>query len=122
MSLSEVIKTALDQISYIAKTETIIGEPIQAGPVTLIPVSKISIGFAAGGAGDESKKNAGTGTGGGVNVMPVAFISIVGDKVHVHPIDKKDTSLGQLLSMAPELIQKVSRFVGSKNDKDSKTD
>ena len=122
MSLSEVIKTALDQISYIAKTETIIGEPIQAGPVTLIPVSKISIGFAAGGAGDESKKNTGTGTGGGVNVMPVAFISIVGDKVHVHPIDKKDTSLGQLLSLAPDLIQKVSQFIGSKHDKDSKTE
>jgi uncharacterized spore protein YtfJ len=125
MSLSEVIKTALDQISYIAKTETVIGEPIQTGNVTLIPVSRVSIGFAAGGAGDESKKNSGSGTGGGVTVTPVAFISIVGDKIHVHPIDKKDTGLGQLLSLAPELMQKVSQIIGSKSgkdDKDSKAD
>jgi uncharacterized spore protein YtfJ len=47
MSLSDVIKTALDQIKYIAKTETVIGEPIHAGGVTLIPVSRVSIGFAA---------------------------------------------------------------------------
>ncbi|MBD3343898.1 MAG: sporulation protein, partial [Chitinivibrionales bacterium] len=53
MSLSDVIQTALEKINYIAKTETVIGEPIVAGDVTLIPVSKISIGFAAGGGGNE---------------------------------------------------------------------
>jgi len=81
MSLSDVIKTALDQINYIAKTETVIGEPIRAGNVTLIPVSRVSIGFAAGGAGDEKKSGSGVGTGGGVSVTPVAFISIIDDKV-----------------------------------------
>jgi uncharacterized spore protein YtfJ len=81
MSLSDVIKAALDQINFIAKTETVIGEPIRAGNVTLIPVSRISIGFAAGGAGNEGKSGAGAGTGGGVTITPVAFVSIIDDKI-----------------------------------------
>ena len=118
MSLSDVIKTALDQINYIAKTETVIGEPIHAGNVTLIPVSRVSIGFAAGGAGDENKSGSGAGTGGGVSVTPVAFISIIDDKVQVHPVNKNDPSLGKILSMAPDLIKQVSKFMGKKGPKD----
>ena len=118
MSLSDVIKTALDQINYIAKTETVIGEPIRAGNVTLIPVSRVSIGFAAGGAGDEKKSGSGAGTGGGVTVTPVAFISIIDDKVQVHPVNKNDPSLGKILSMAPDLIKQVSKFMSKKGSKD----
>ncbi len=115
MSLSDVIKTALDQINYIAKTETVIGEPIRAGSVTLIPVSKISIGFAAGGAGDEKKSGSGAGTGGGVTITPVAFISIIDDRVQVHPFEKNDPSLAKILSLAPDLIKQASKFMGKKS-------
>jgi uncharacterized spore protein YtfJ len=112
MSLSEVIKTALDQIQYLAKTETIIGEPIIAGRVTLIPVSKVSIGFAAGGSGEDKKPGSGAGTGGGVSITPVAFISITEDRVQVHPVKRMDPSLGKILEMAPELVKKVAKFMG----------
>jgi uncharacterized spore protein YtfJ len=118
MSLSEVIKTALDQINFIAKTETVIGEPITAGKVTLIPVSRVSIGFAAGGAGGEGKSGSGAGTGGGVTVTPVAFISILDDRVQVHPMERNDPSLSKILSMAPELIKQVSKFMGKKSTKE----
>ncbi len=120
MNLSDLIKTTLDQIKYIANTETVIGEPITAGNVTLIPVSKISIGFGAGGAGNESKSGAGAGSGGGINITPIAFISIVDDKVQVHPVSKSDPSLSKILSMAPELIKRVSKFMSKDEDKDDK--
>ena len=122
MSLSDVIKTALDQINYIAKTETVIGEPIHAGNVTLIPVSRVSIGFAAGGGGNEGKSGSGAGTGGGVNITPVAFISIIDDRVQVHPVEKNDPGLGKILSLAPDIIKKVSKYMGKKNDSDDKDD
>jgi uncharacterized spore protein YtfJ len=118
MSLSDVIKTALDQINFIAKTETVIGKPITAGNVTLIPVSRVSIGFAAGGAGNEGKSGSGAGTGGGVTVIPVAFISIVDDKVQVYPIEKNDPGLSKILSLAPELIKYVSKFMGKNSTKE----
>ncbi len=120
MSLPEVLKTALDQIKYIAKTETVFGDPIKAGDVTLIPISKVSIGFAAGGANSEKKSGAGTGTGGGVQIIPVALISIIGDDVKIHSLDKSDPSLAKILSMAPDIFKKVSQFVDKKGKKDKK--
>ncbi|HEX7511382.1 MAG TPA: spore germination protein GerW family protein [Chitinivibrionales bacterium] len=119
MSLSDVIKTALDQINFIAKTDTVIGEPIHAGNVTLIPVSKVSIGFAAGGAGKDEKSGSGAGTGGGVNITPVAFISIIDDKVQVHSMSKNDLDFGKLLSLAPDLIKHVSKFMHKKDSKEN---
>jgi uncharacterized spore protein YtfJ len=118
MSLNEIIQTALDRMQLIAKTETIIGEPIQAGSVTLIPVSKISIGFAAGGAGKDEKAGSGAGTGGGLNVIPVAVISICGDKVQILPIEPADSGMAALLAKAPDLIKKAAKFM--KKDSSSK--
>lgn len=119
MSVSDVIKTALDQMSIIAKTETVIGEPIIAGDVTLIPVSKISVGFAAGGAGLEGKSASGTGSGGGITITPVAFISITNGHVHVHPVNKGELDLGRLFAITPGLFKKVAEFLGKKGDKKS---
>jgi len=121
MNITDVIKAAMDQIQVIAKTETVIGEPIIAGNVTLIPVSKVSIGFAAGGAGNDQKAGSGAGTGGGVNITPVAFITIIDDKVQVLPVSKSDPGLGKILSLAPEIIKKVSSFM-NKNKDDEKED
>lgn len=119
MALAEVIKTALDKIQYIAKTETVIGEPIHSGNVTLIPVSKVSIGFAAGGGGREQKAGSGAGTGGGINITPVAFITVTSDKVQVHPVSKTDAGLNKILQMAPDLIQKIAKYM-SKNENECK--
>jgi uncharacterized spore protein YtfJ len=120
MSLSDIIKTAMDQIKVIANTETVIGEPIIVGNVTLIPVSKISIGFAAGGAGNDQKAGSGAGTGGGINITPVAFITIVDGKVQVHPVSKSDAGLAKILSLAPDLIKKVSQFMNKGDDNKKK--
>lgn len=110
MSLSDVIKTALDQMQYIAKTETVIGEPIKIGNVTLIPVSRVSIGFAAGGAGKDDQAASGAGTGGGISITPVAFLSVNDDRVHIHPVTPFDPFLSKLFSMAPDALKKVSQF------------
>jgi uncharacterized spore protein YtfJ len=110
MSLADVIKTALDQMQYIAKTETVVGEPINAGTVTLIPVSRVSVGFAAGGGGKDDKCSTGAGTGGGISITPVAFISVSEDRVQVHPVNPSDPILSKILSLAPDAIKKVSQF------------
>lgn len=118
MSLAEVIKSALDQIKCIAKTETVIGEPITAGEVTLIPISSVSIGFAAGGGSENEKGTVGgSGTGGGIKIIPIAFISIHGDHVQVHPVSpSSDPVLGKILSVAPDLIGKISKYWTKKDE------
>ena len=121
MSLTEVLNAALDKIQYLSKTETVFGDPITAGDVTLIPVSKVSIGFAAGGADTKGNAGSGTGTGGGVSIVPVALISVSGGKVQIHSVEKKDPGLQKILSMAPEVISKIQSFL-DKREKKKKQD
>jgi len=120
MAITDIVKASLEHIQYIAKTETVFGDPVAIGGVTLIPVSKVSIGFAAGGAGKDDRSTSGAGTGGGVNVTPVAVIAISADGgVHVHSLENGELDLGKLLSMAPEAVKKVSKFF-KKKDRDGK--
>ena len=117
--VENMVRTTISQIEKVLSSKTVIGEPITAGKVTLIPVSKVSIGFAAGGAGKDDKAGSGAGTGGGVSVTPIAFISIIDDRVQVHPVTK-DLHLGRILSLAPELVQKIAKFL--KRDDEEKKD
>ena len=75
MAIEDVIRTMLHELREIVKTETVVGEPLVVGDVTIVPVSKISFGFGAGG-GQGEKDDGGSGTGGGGSVQPVAFIVI----------------------------------------------
>lgn len=76
-NIAESIKEALSEVRNLAETQTIIGEPIKAGNVTIIPVSRVSIGIGIGGGsyGKEGANGAGGG-GTGLTVTPVAFIVV----------------------------------------------
>jgi uncharacterized spore protein YtfJ len=116
MALSDVINTALQRIEHIAKTETVFGNPVTVGDMTLIPVSKVSVGFAAGGAGKDDKSGSGAGTGGGVNVTPVAFISISGDKVKVHNLESGELiDPWKLWELAPEAFRRLLKVIKKKD-------
>ena len=118
MAVTDTITTLLTELKQIVKSETVFGEPLTAGDTTIIPVSKISFGFAAGGSG----KTAGSsGTGGGVQVIPVAIITLTKGKVEVHPMEKGVSDLAALLGMAPDLIERIwKRVESSKEKKESK--
>jgi len=120
MSLQDVIKTALTEMQSIASTETVIGEPIRAGDVTLIPVSRVSIGFAAGGAGKDLSGSSGAGTGGGITVTPVAFIEVSNGRVQVHQVSPDDACFNKILSLAPEAIKKITSFFSKDEDNKGK--
>lgn len=120
MALAEVIKTALDQMQSIAKTETVFGEPIIAGEVTIIPVSRISVGFAAGGAGKDEKFGSGAGTGGGISITPVAFIVVTGEKVQVQPLTPTDPVMSKILAIAPDIITNVAKYFKKSGNKERK--
>ncbi len=84
-NLNEIINTSLQKIKELAKNETVIGEPMTLpGGVTVIPVSKISMGFVSGGLDFPSRKTSdapvatkfGGGGGTGITVTPVAFLTV----------------------------------------------
>ncbi len=120
MALADIINTALDRMKYIAKTETVVGEPIVSGEVTLIPVCRISLGFAAGGAGKKEKKDSGAGTGGGISITPVAIIVVNKERVQVQPLTPSDPIMSKIMSIAPDVITNVSKYFRKKGKKEEK--
>ena len=79
-NLEALVKTAIEKIKEMIDVETIIGKPITAPNGTvIIPVSRVSVGFASGGSDlptKQAKDLFGGGTGGGLTISPFYFNSI----------------------------------------------
>ena len=110
--ISKIVSSLLDGVHGISKSETIIGEPQQAGDATVIPVHRLKVAFGAGSAsagahrGKMGGDSGGHGAGGAVELDPVAAIA-VGKDGHAHLLTvEADASKtwSALLSEAPELI------------------
>lgn len=119
-----VLDVTVDKMRAMADSSTIIGDPMVVDGVTMIPVSKVSYGFASGGSDFASKNvNAGLfagGGGGGMTVTPVAFIAVSNGEVNVVNIQQTEVAMGpaeRAISMAPELIQEIKKlFKKDKNE------
>ena len=111
-SVETLIERVLGELHRIVQTETVVGQPVQAGNLTIIPVSKISFGFGAGG-GQEGKGQ--SGTGGGASVEPIAFLIIDADgKVQIMTLNDKEVGWGQLVGLVPDAVDKIKNFIGKK--------
>lgn len=120
-----LMKTAMENIKEMVDVNTIIGDPVEtANGTTIIPISRVSFGFAAGGSEfdsdeEEDKKEKkeghgglpfGGGSGGGVSVQPVAFLIISSTgQVRMLPVDRH-AMLDRLLDMAPQLITQIQNL------------
>ena len=128
--LTDLIDTSLEKIKQFAESETVVGSPITVGDVTIVPVSKISMGFASGGIDYNGKKepvskatNFGGGGGTGVNVSPVAFLVIHSDgRVEVLPIvnDSNDSveKITSLIERSPEILGRLKDVFKGKKEKE----
>ncbi len=128
--LSDIIETSLSKIKSVADSNTVIGEPIKlSDTVTVLPFSKVSVGFAAGGADylgknnpDSGKNNFAGGNGAGVSVTPLGFIIVNGTDVQVvdlkapvaaaekagdNPVSKAFEGINTIVDKLPELIAKI---------------
>ena len=132
---SEIIKAALDSIKTIIDANTVIGDPIVTGSgTTIIPVSKITVGYASGGI-DYMKKdtpvhegkpvfnNFGGGGGTGISVSPVAFIVVDAEgkanilNMEAPVLSAPEDALSKILSFvdkSPELIEKFKEIFAKK--------
>ncbi len=127
--INDLMSTTMQKIREMVDANTIVGQPISTPEgVTLIPVSKLSFGFASGGSDYVSKNHKpgqtntfGGGSGAGVKVAPVAFLIIKGDSVRVLPVDSNGvSSLDRAIDTVPEILDKVIKFLENlKKDKES---
>lgn len=107
----------MEKIREMVDVETIIGDPITAEGVTIIPVSKVSFGFASGGSDlptQAAEKFAG-GSGAGVTVKPVAFIVIKSDgSVSLMELGAKGSPLDGVMEALPGVVEKIKGFMAEK--------
>lgn len=112
-----VMGVSMEKIREMVDVETIIGDPINAEGVTIIPVSKVSFGFASGGSDlpvQAAEKFAG-GSGAGVTVKPVAFIVIKADgSVNLMELGEKGSPLDGVFEALPGVVEKIKTFLADK--------
>lgn len=117
MNIAEdLMKTLLEQLKVIATTDTIVGEAFKAGEISIIPVSRVSMGIGVGGGGGQNQKGEGVGGGGGVKVEPIAFLVVKDHSVSLLNIGK-GKGLDALYEKVPELIDKVVENISEKMGK-----
>lgn len=124
---SGILATAIDRIKEMVDCRTIIGETIDAGDgIKIIPISKVTYGFASGGSDfptKTSKELFGGGGGAGVTISPVGFLVIKNGDVTVKYISEgADSQAERIISMVPDVVNKVTDVVSKfKNDKTEET-
>ena len=115
--VSELMAETIQKIKEAVDANTVVGEPITAGEVTLIPVSKISLGFGSGGS------EIGGGGGAGVKIIPVCFLVITGSMVKVLPVDAApETSLDRIVDLIPDALNRITSMMEEKKAKKREKD
>ena len=119
--MSDMIKASLAGVKDFASSELSVGNAIEtASGVTIIPISKVNVGFATGGLDYGPKKmlsdkNFGGGGGTGISVTPVALLAVdKNSEITVHHIGTEASGFDRLISLAeraPELAQKIKNMV-----------
>lgn len=142
--IQDIIKTSLENIRTMVDANTVIGDPINTNSgTTIIPISKVSMGFASGGLDYSSKdakpsaapsnnkpQNFGGGGGTGLSVVPVGFLIVscdgdvkminVGDKLPGDPVEQ----IIDIIERSPEIFEKIKAFFKKKapEDPDAETE
>ena len=125
-SIKDIISNSLEQVRTVLNADTVVGQQIytESGTV-IIPISKVSMGFASGGLDLPTKsagsKNFGGGGGTGVTVSPIGFLTVFPDgRVEMLPITAEPaTPLGQILDLveqAPSIIARIKAAISGKGD------
>jgi sporulation protein YtfJ len=112
-----LMNVTMDKIRQMADSNTIIGKPIKTDDgTTILPVSRISFGFASAGTDFDGKNAAnkdlfGGGSGAGVNIRPVAFLVVKDGCVRTIQLSDGSNTIDRALTMLPELVDKVSALL-----------
>lgn len=114
-NVSALNDNVLGNLKGLVNADTIIGDPIHTADGTvIIPVSKVSFAFAAGGADmgkEPTSDHFGGGSGGGVTVQPIAFLVVKDGHVQMLQLAEKGNTVDRALNLVPEVFDKVSSFL-----------
>ena len=118
--LPNMLENTIQKIREMVDVNSVIGDPITTPDgVTIIPVSKVSVGFGGGGSDFANKKGGenpfGGGVGGGVKVSPVCFLIVKDGAVRMMPVAEPASSTAdRIVEMIPDTLDKLTSYLDSK--------
>ncbi len=124
--LPNMLESTIQKIKEMVDVNSVIGAPITTPDgVTIIPVSKVSVGFGGGGSDFTTKSSRpgednpfGGGAGGGVKVTPICFLIVKDGAVRMMPVaEPASTTADRIVEMVPDTLDKISAFIDSRTEK-----
>ena len=119
-NVPNMLENTIAKIREMVDVNSVIGNPITTPDgVTIIPVSKVSVGFAGGGSDFVSKNGGenpfGGGAGGGVKINPIAFLVVKEGSVRMIPVaTPANTTADRIVEMVPDTLDKIAAFLDSR--------
>ena|ERR1700722_17266047 len=110
MNLEAVASVLLEKLRGIAQTDTVVGKPIFIEGTTLVPVSRVSLGFGLGGGGSKTEVG---GSGGGLTVEPIAFIVVQDGQTKIVKLNDDKNLIAKVIDLVPDVLALVK---GDKKD------
>ena len=122
-NINESMGITIEKIKDMIDVNTVVGDPITTPDgTTLIPVSKVSFGFASGGT-DGTNMRFGAGAGAGVSITPIAFMVIKdGNTRMIYVQPPVNSAVDRLIDMLPEAADKVSEFIKNRKNKEDSSE
>lgn len=122
--INELMTNVMSNLQQMVDVNTIVGSPVEtADGTTIIPVSKVGFGFAAGGsdfgaANPTADAHFGGGSGAGVSIAPIGFLVVGKDQIRMIPVTSSNSAVDKLVDYIPTAISKVNNLI--EKHKDSK--
>lgn len=120
--LPNMLENTIQKIREMVDVNSVIGTPIQTGDgVTIIPVSRVSVGFGGGGSDFVNNKGGenpfGGGVGGGVKVSPICFLIVKDGNVRMMPVPEPASSTAdRVVEMIPDTLDKLTAYLDAKKN------
>ncbi len=119
--VEEILQVVSEELSGVAAGDAVVGSPIAMGPVTVYPVSLVSVALGGGGGEGEAthegagkpEKGVAGGSGGGARACPVAVLVVGPEGVKVLPLPQRKGALEKLLEKIPDLVGQVKAAAGA---------
>lgn len=119
-TLPNMLENTISKIREMVDVNSVIGNPITTPDgVTIIPVSKVSVGFGGGGSDYSKNQEAfGGGAGGGVKVTPICFLIVKDGAVRMMPVAAPaNTTADRIVEQVPDVLDKIASFIDSRIEK-----
>ena len=123
-NVPNMLQSTIERIREMVDVNSVIGDPITTPDgVTIIPVSKVSVGFGGGGSDFVSRSAGqenpfGGGAGGGVKIDPIAFLIVSNGNVRMLPVPvPANTTPDRIVELIPDTLDKISAFLDSRTPK-----